>query len=257
MPLAHDPAVRKLGAIWPPVRDPRNVRLARALAPASELPPPKKSVHNSRVVKTWPMLRNDELGDCVPAGILHKLQVDKALAGHGPWVPTDEDAVLVYEQVAGYKPSDPSTDQGTVELTAMKDWRKGLRLTGGTETILGFAAVDPHDAEHIKIAIDLFGGVLTGIGLPVTAQQQRRWTVKTTHGDGAPGSWGGHCTYVPDYSGSGLTNITWAEKLNMSWAFLGTYADELWAVITQAGIDKAGTYKGIDEKILLRDLGLL
>jgi hypothetical protein len=142
----------------------------------------------------------------------------------------------------------------------MRKWRSGLHIptrpAKGIE-VLGYAQVNPLDHTHVKIAIDLFGGVLTGLSLPRTAEQQSYWRVVTTSGLGLPGSWGGHCTLVPDYTSSKLTNITWGEKLDMSWAFLGTYCDELWAVITREGMSRAQEYQGVDERVLVADLGLL
>src|SRR5215469_12071834 len=85
----------------------------------AELPPLPNSTDWSVFVKTWPMLDNDKLGDCVPAVILHSAQLATAIAAN-EYVPTDADAVALYEAIGGYVPGDPATDGGCVMFDAMQ-----------------------------------------------------------------------------------------------------------------------------------------
>ncbi len=52
-------------------------------------------------------------------------------------------------------------------------------------------------------------------------------------GDGAPGSWGGHCAPIIAYSPHSLTCVTWGGLTRMTWEFFATYCDEGYAVLSQ------------------------
>ena len=107
--------------------------------------------------------------------------------------------------MTGYKPSDPSTDRGAVELDVLRYWRK----TGvGGYKIDAFVALEPKNHLHVQAAVDLFGGSYIGLALPVSAQQQKVWSVPPggPTGTGAPGSWGGHAVVVEAYDAHGLTD---------------------------------------------------
>jgi hypothetical protein len=61
------------------------------------------------------------------------------------------------------------------------------------------------------------------------------WDVKTsadTIGNGAPGSWGGHCIPIIGYDSEWLTVITWGAPMKMSWRFAVAFVDELYAVLS-------------------------
>src|ERR1700761_2716083 len=77
---------------------------------------------------------NDSLGDCVPAGCNHVAGLANANAGSS-FDPTLDDVIKDYEAIGGYKPGDPSTDQGCDEDTAMAyyqshGWANGTKAAG-------------------------------------------------------------------------------------------------------------------------------
>ena len=217
--------------------DRRTLRLARYLTPA--LPPPPPAVTNSQGITSWGMMLNDTLGDCTIAGVGHAIQVWTLSQGKEVTVP-DSTVLQFYEQWDGYNPSNPASDQGGVELDVLNDWRQN-GFNG--HPLLAFADPDTQDTLHVQQAIALFGGLYIGVQLPISAQTQDVWDVDTSP-NGKPGSWGGHCVFVPDYDANGLTCITWGAPKKMTWGFWGTYCDEAHALLSPdwqplAGFDMA------------------
>lgn len=178
------------------------------------------------------MMRNDELGDCGFAGMGHAVQTWTHAQGSMTTV-SDDDVVRAYSACTGYVPGDATTDDGVVLLDALRWWRK----TGIAGHQIGaFVRVDPHNIRHVKIAIDLFGGLYTGAQLPLSAQAAigGRWIGRKTRlrGHDAPGSWGGHCMWVSAFDDAGLTYVTWGARQPADWQWWLDYADEAWAVIS-------------------------
>jgi hypothetical protein len=212
------------------------------------------------------MFLNDQLGDCTIAAAGHMIGEWSADANKA-YMPTDPQILAAYEDVGGYKPGDPSTDNGCVMLDVLNYWRK-TGIAG--HKIQAYVSIEPKSSAEISDAIYLFGNVYLGIQLPLSAQGAADWRVPA-NGDqpgtpGEAGSWGGHCVPIVGYSQSqgfmqpqpgpgGLTVVTWGGKLNMSWMFLETYADEAYAVLSPDWIESNGrAYNGFDLAQLETDL---
>ena len=209
------------------VIDSRTVKLATYLS--SALPPPPPCVEWSKGITNWGMMLNDKLGDCTIAGCGHAIQTWSINLGKEITL-SNSDILRAYEEWDGYKPSDPSTDQGGIELNVLKDW-KNTSFKG--HHLLAFASVNFKNITEVKQAINLFGGVYIGVALPVSAQKQTTWDVVPDdgQGDSEPGSWGGHCVFVNGYNESGFTCITWGELMNMTKAFWLKYVDESYCLL--------------------------
>jgi hypothetical protein len=190
-------------------------------------------------IKDWGMMLNDNLGDCTCAAPGHMIQQWTYYAGHEV-VPPDSTILKAYEAVGGYNPNDPGTDNGANMLDVLNYWRK-TGIDG--HKILAYVSVDPKNLTEVKQAVELFGNVYLGIQLPVSAQNERAWTVPSGgiySAQGQPGSWGGHAIPVMAYSSKTLTCITWGARLKMSWNFFEDYTDELYAVLSQDWVAKSG-----------------
>jgi hypothetical protein len=211
-----------------PRHDPRTFHLASYLT--DELAPAPARVSWAEKVKTWGMLANDRFGDCVPVGALHLAQNWTAYAST-EFVPTEQQALDAYTALTGFKPDDPTTDRGTVMLDALNHWRHD-GIAG--HQIMAYAACEPGNTEHVKDSIHLFAGTYVGMGLPRSAQRQQVWSVPPQGpvGDGAPGSWGGHCVPIIAYGPRRLICITWGQLKPMTWRFFRTYCDEAYAVLS-------------------------
>jgi hypothetical protein len=215
--------------------DLRTLKLANYLG---TLPPPKPAVDYTRPVGSWPMYANDTIGDCTCAAAGHLIQEWTANIGK-PLTPTEGQIVGAYEAITGYKPDDPSTDRGAVEIDVLNYWRR-TGIAG--RTILVYAALEPGNHDHVRDAVELFGAAYIGVQLPLSAQGQSVWSVPPggPTGQGAPGSWGGHAIPVVAYDPRILTVVTWGRLLNMTWQFWDTYCDEAYVILTQDWIDQKG-----------------
>lgn len=224
----------KLGKA-PARHDPRTLQLAKYI-PAGAIPPPPSSEDYTKKVKTWPMMLNDNIGDCTCACAGHMIEQWTAYTGAAV-TPKDPAILKAYEAVGGYNPADPSTDRGAVILDVLNYWRK----TGvASHKILAFAALEPKNHTEIEDSVMLFGNCYIGVALPVSAQNQAVWAVPPggAVGPGAPGSWGGHAIPIVQYDPRGLTVVTWGALKRMTWSFLDTYCDEAYAVLSDDWISK-------------------
>jgi hypothetical protein len=199
-----------------PRNDPRTLRLAAFIAVAA-LPTPPAALTYENKVSPWPMYGNDKWGDCTCAAAGHMIELWAKLEGK-----TANPALRTIE--SAYHHLSPQ-DQGKTGF--------------GGHRLFAFAALDLRSIDHVKLGVSMFGGVYLGVNLPISAQSQtgpgRVWDVPVggLHGDGAPGSWGGHAINVVGYDSSGLDVITWGRPQRMSWSFWNAYADEAWAPLSE------------------------
>jgi hypothetical protein len=230
--------------------DTRTLALASYLTPS--LPPPPPAVDWTKGITSWGMMLNDTLGDCTIAGCAHAVQVWTANLGKEITVP-DATVESYYEKWDGYDPSNPDSDGGGVELDVLNDWRK-QGFAGNA--LLAFADPKPANLTEIRQSIALFGGVYIGLSLPLTAQNQDVWDVvgDGQSGDSAPGSWGGHCVFVPKYDASGFTCVTWGQLKTMTVAFWNQYCDEAHTLLAMDWLSVKGSPSGFDQAQLQVDL---
>jgi hypothetical protein len=229
----------------PAVHDPRTLKLAHYLDHAALSPPPTEVSYITKLAsaETFPMYLNDQLGDCVAAAAGHMIQQWNFYAGHPAW-PTEAEILKTYEDVGGYVPGNPSTDNGMDMLSYLKYWRK----TGvGDHKIAAFVAINWNDSRELQTALALFESVYLGVGLPISAQGQTSWTVPNGgiySPAGAEGGWGGHC--IPIFASSPITKtvVTWGGSLKMSDNFLLDYGDEAYVVLSADMLNGAGVSPG-------------
>ena len=230
--------------------DTRTLRLAQYLTPG--LPAAPAAVDWTKGIKDFGMMLNSDLGDCTIAALGHAVQIWSANIGTETTV-ADTDILAAYEKWDGYNPSDPSTDQGGVELDVLTDFKRD-GLAG--HTLLAFADPAVLNLGEVRQAINLFGGVYIGVSLPVSAQTQDVWDV-VSGADGEPGSWGGHAVFVCGYDQSGFTCITWGQLKKMTVGFWQTYIDEAHALLGTDWIGAKGSPNGFDLAQLRADLAQL
>ncbi len=245
----------KLGKKEPKL-DKRTLRLATYLD-AAALPSNPSLVRWTSKVPSWPMMANDNVGDCTIASAAHMVEVWTAYGEHrSSMVIPDKDILAAYSAVTGYNPADPSTDNGAYELDVLNYWRKvGI----GGHKIAAYAALDLGSRDDIKAAVNLFGGCYIGLNLPVSAQRQSVWSVPWggPHGAGQPGSWGGHAVPIVGYGPTDLIVVTWGQLKRMTWKFLDTYCEESYAVLSTEWLNQNKSPNGFDLVALQNDLKLL
>ena len=110
------------------------------------------------------MYLNNQLGDCVIAGIGHVVGVLTAGAG-APFIYTNQQIVQLYSAIGGYVPGNPATDQGCDEQTALNYWENN-GAPAGSNRIAGWLAVNGADPTEYRTALWLFENLYLGLDLP-------------------------------------------------------------------------------------------
>jgi hypothetical protein len=231
----------KLGKL-PAREDPRTFKLGQFVNVA-KLPPLPPALSWSHVVPEWGVALNDRLGCCVISGAIHAEELWSTANGRPLSVP-DSAVLAAYEDIGGYRPGDPSTDNGCVMLDAAKAWRS----RGITGNKLGAFAVLGHGAAslttHLRATIALFGAAWLGFALPQCIEAQgMSWGVPSygprpgPRGDGSPGSLGGHCVLATGYHYDHAARryvfeaVSWGQVYTFSELFAETYLDEGYALL--------------------------
>jgi hypothetical protein len=199
------------------------------------------------------VLGNDEFGDCAEAGAAHLIQVETANTGN-PLHATRQQTLDLYSAVTGFDPNDPSTDQGTDLLSLLQYWKsEGISVTDAKgnvvkHKILGWASLDISSVAQMRYANDVFGGTYLGINCPQSAEDDTsNWLV-------VPKSpiIGGHCVNGTGQGKAGGHLISWGLNIPFNWAFLMTYLDEGYVVVSNAWLDGQGkSPSGLDLNGLL------
>lgn len=217
----------KLGKLLPQY-DRRTLRLSTYLDVA-KLPPIPIEDNNYTNLSRMTMACNDNYGCCVVSGGVHLVQVWSSMAAREQII-SDKDIIKIYLGLTG------GTDTGLNVLEFLKWWTKHP-LAG--HPLGAFVAVNPTKPEQLKAAIYLFGGVYTGLGLPLSAQDQKVWDVVNGGVKSVPYSWGGHLTVCCQYDVAGnLYNYTWGEKIKMTPAFTSCYCDEAFVLLSLDWFEK-------------------
>jgi hypothetical protein len=232
--------------------DSRTLMMGKYLTPS--LPPPPPTADWTKGITSWGMMMNDTLGCCTIAGIGHAIQVFSVNTGAEITVPNST-IEKYYEKWDGYVPGNPNTDNGGIELDVLNDWKKG---SFAGNALSAFADPKVSNLDEIRQSIALFGGVYIGLSLPLTAQTQDVWDVVPKSGSKAkPGSWGGHCVFVPKYDQHGFTCITWGQPKVMTVAFWKKYCDEAHTLLAHAWLSTKKSPSGFNQAQLQTDLGAI
>lgn len=187
-------------------------------------------------VPDFPMDLNDSLGDCGIAGMDHH-QMSESQFGSGTCQSWGEATCLtLYEQLGGYVPGNPETDNGTVLQDNLDFWRKNA--IDGSQ-ILAYGALRTWRRAARVHALRVFGPGYIGLMLPVSAEQQfpNAWTLVP----GSPPA-GGHCvTQAGEVLGTNEIRLTtWGDLISASTGFFMATVSEYWVIITEAGIERNG-----------------
>jgi hypothetical protein len=225
----------------------------------SELPPPPVSKdYTKKVTPPWPMMGNDQYGDCTCAAAGHMIQEWTANTGHQEVLP-DSAILNAYNHFSGGNP-----DAGANMLDVLKYWR----TTGiGKDKISAFVQLEPKNDIQVRDAINLFGNCYIGVALPNFAVVpgsdflKTPWVVpaKGAVGNAAPNPQNGHCVPAVAYDERNLYVVTWGALKSMSWQFYNAYLEESYAVLSDDWIGKkvGDAPSGFDLPALKRDLAAI
>jgi hypothetical protein len=192
-------------------------------------------VDYSLLIQTWGMFLNDVLGDCTCASVAHGRMVSAAMLGDDITI-TNQNIEAMYEH-SGWVPGKPETDQGwTLEGAAGFARTIGLLGTPAMPKpdIDAYAGVEVEDGEAQQVAMELFGGLSSGMECPRSALEQfqegKPWRV-------VPGSplEGGHAIWkvksvtLPAYPAAftpASVYVTWGGLVSAEEDFDREYVDE-------------------------------
>jgi hypothetical protein len=165
---------------------------------------------------------NDQLGDCVIAAKAH---VDGVWTGNaGALFNASSAQVLAqYEAIGGYKPGDPSTDQGCDMQTALNWWVQNAAPDGSK--LAAWLAVDATNVQELKTALFLFENLYFGMALPDA------WISPFPSADGfvwdvsaaGPDANNGHCVMGYGYDATSVLIDSWALFGHLTFAAIADY----------------------------------
>lgn len=207
----------------PPKHDYRTLRFRDYLEAATSAPPPAYSALDrlplgTALDKWFPMDANDRLGDCTIAALAHAVTVYRGLLGHKR-VMGESAVVKLYMKLSG------GIDSGLNMLDVVNYWRKHSE---GGDKILAYAKLDPKHHDHVKQAIQLFGGVYLGFQCQADVLKdfdaKQPWTPGKLTQDG-------HAVYAVGYDPDHVTVLTWGSTQQGTWAWWDECVDEAYAIL--------------------------
>lgn len=210
----------------PPEHPHHRLAMARYLAPglvpaaSVEVPPGA----------TFDDYGNLAIGDCAEAA---PANLDRAWRPGMPAGISLAAVVAAYTSVAGYDPSAPETDTGSIISDVLVCWSTSAIGGIGGNVLAAFGELDHASPFHFQLSVTLFGGAIVGVALPNAAKGATAWTTPTNlDGDNLSGSWGGHCVPIVGYDAGGAWVVTWGSLLYAEWGWLAAYCDEAWACVS-------------------------
>lgn len=196
-----------------------------------------QAYHWGAQVPHWPMYLNNTLGCCVESAIFHHEGIWTFKTTGKELIVPDSEVISAYSKAGGYVTGDPSSDNGTDMLTAIKLWKSKGFVSG--DKLLAYTALEPGNSTHIMASTFLFGGVFAGVQLPITAQAQSKpnglWSLVPgyqNNPDARPGSWGGHAPCLCGYTQQNVCFITWGFVQYATWGWVNYYADQLFSPLS-------------------------
>lgn len=187
---------------------------------------------------------NDELGDCVIAGMAHLVGVFMGNAGAGQAIFPTQTIQSLYSAIGGYVPGDESTDNGCDERTAMQYWQE-TGFPAGQNQISGWLSIDGTNAARVRQALWLFENLVFGVELPdkwITPFPSAPGFLWDVAGGENPDN--GHCFVGVGYDAQGVIVDSWGMLGKITWQAIVAYATatgsgELYTVLSPSVIAKA------------------
>lgn len=166
------------------------------------IPSPPQSFDLSRAESlTYPVLGNDQYGDCYYAAVAHGSQTYTGIAGSECQFDAQH-LIRRYLQISG-------GDNGLSDGDIMPEWLRGIVGPNGPRKILDEMTVDHHDVTAIRLAMWAFGGLIWTCSLPGGwVDSARPGAVWDAAGMGR--FVGGHAMYLTGMDSAGRYDVrTW------------------------------------------------
>jgi hypothetical protein len=242
--LGNSQRTVKLGRTRPVARCPR-LSLRNYLMRSLPAPPPSVDYSQAAQNVLSNIYLNDQLGDCVIAGIAHVVGVLTGNSGAGAFQYTNDQIISLYSAIGGYVPGDSTTDRGCDEQTALNYWQN-TGAPAGSHQIAGWLAVNPADPTEYRTALWLFENLYFGLELPDAwlnpSPPSTSGFVWDVAGPSDPNN--GHCVAGVGYTPQGIAIDSWGLLGVMTDAAIAqyctaTWGGELYTVLSQDSINQA------------------
>jgi hypothetical protein len=205
------------------------------------LPNSPSYVDRESKVSAWPMYKNDTVGDCTVAAVLHMVASFTAFSGSVPGgaMFTDDEAIKIYSAVSGYNPVTGANDNGAT-LASVCQYMVKIGATDVNGKVHKFAAWaevgDYTNTSLLKRITNAFGTAYLAIDFPDSAMTQFNDGLPWTYVAGSPND-GGHAIplqYSAENTGTmdDETIITWGAEWKMNEAFWHHQGVEAVAVVS-------------------------
>lgn len=232
------------------------------IAPGLPVVAATADVDRATEVTSWPMYKNDSLGDCTVAGIAHVIGAMAVYGGHPLPLFADAEIVRVYSAVAGYNPQTGAGDNGANMQTVL-DYIKANGITdtaGKVHKVVAYAALrNPADTTQLAEVLNTFGAAYVGINCPQSAQSQfgKLWTYRRFSPIEGGHAIGFHRREPLSASGP-IVYSTWGALQPATTGFHKRYTEEAWAVVSADWLEANGeSPEGLDVTQLLADMSLV
>jgi hypothetical protein len=202
------------------------------------------------------MLGNDTHGNCVEVTDFRIIQVRRANAWRDTWAPTTNMCLDRYAALTGFDPATGLPDNGTDTTIDMTNWcTKGIRLDTQNVDVPHWCTVDPHNVQHVNLAIAHTGPVAVTFNLPIGAQSLDWSKAPGTSADWKAGSWGAHRIPAGKYDGSERTIRTWGRDLLVHPDFWDAYCLAVDVTVSREWLSATGLApSGLDFDALEQDV---
>ncbi len=201
------------------------------------LPPLVAQTHwlDNLTAGDFPMDLNDSLGDCTCAAQAHLVTSITANSGNPGRIVPSASAVLTMYEASGYKPGEPSTDNGWTLYQAAK-YMQQTGLAGVKADAYCDIGIGEYD---IKYAVQLFGGCILGVHLPQSAMESFGRGVWSDISD--TDILGDHALAFLDFTPNGAVCATWGGLQAATWDWVLAYTDEAQVLLFYDWIRRNGT----------------
>lgn len=232
---------------------------------ATAVPTYPVALDRSRFAAFRPALDgNDRIGDCTAVGYANGARAAAALGGFGIDIQQAQ-TVGLYIRSCGYDPyavpvdGENPTDRGGV-LADVLAYQAQHGFDATNQMLVGdFATVDPANLSAVRATCARVGMLYCGVELAAADQNPEGdiWDTAGEAGDPTPGSWGGHCLGIWDWSGCGDTDlvrlVTWGMFQRATWRWVKSRLVECHALMWR---DVGPAIGGIDYDRLKSDLAI-
>lgn len=233
----------------PPIKDYRTFLLQNYIIKDDIPTPPVNFNSVTRVYQNlnqydpsylFPMLANDEIGDCTIAGMAHGDTVWSGLVGNLSIYPVELVKKIYFHLTGG-------DDTGLAMLTVLNYFRKNLVMN---ERIYAYMGLNPHNHTHVKQAIMLFGGIFLGFQVQEKCLQDFVTKVTWTPGELLNA---GHAVFATGYDEEGINVLTWGNTHKGTWDWWDWCVDEAYVILPPEAVNPLFA-PGFDFDKLKKDL---